>query len=256
MSKTKTREEIITEFTNIWGDLYDYSKFEYVGAKVKSIIICREHGEFPIDADHHKHGEGCPLCGRNRTKNIIHGKGINDCECMRENGKELKSYIAWNRMLDRCYDEEYKKKTPTYIGCSVCEEWLHFSKFKEWYDKNYVEGYDLDKDLLFRGNKVYSPETCCFVPPEINKIILKRQRRRGEYPIGVHKQRNSFIAMLNRYGKQEYIGVYKTAKDAFIAYKQAKESYIKEVAQKYFGDNKITKRVYDALMKYEVEITD
>ena len=123
MGKTKTREEIITEFTNIWGDLYDYSKFEYVGAKVKSIIICREHGEFPMDADHHKHGEGCPLCGRNRTKNIIHGKGINDCECMRENGKELKSYTKdkdFKGYIKQAQDEEaaYEKaqrKLPTLL---------------------------------------------------------------------------------------------------------------------------------------------
>lgn len=114
----------------------------------------------------------------------------------------------------------------------------------------------MDKDLLFRGNKVYSPVTCCFVPPEINKIILKRQRRRGEYPIGVHKQRNSFLALLHRYGKQEYIGTYSTPEEAFSAYKQEKEAYIKEVAKKYYSEGKITKRVYDALMKYEVEITD
>jgi hypothetical protein len=86
--------------------------------------------------------------------------------------------------------------------------------------------------------------------------LLKHDRKRGKYPIGIHKDRNNYVVLLSRYGKQEYLCTFKTPEEAFNAYKVAKEAYIKEVATKYYNDGKIARNVYEALMNYKVEITD
>lgn len=103
---------------------------------------------------------------------------------------------------------------------------------------------------------MYSPDTCCFVPQEINTLFTKSNAKRGNLPIGVRKCKRKFMTMCKLSGVVTYLGLYNTIEDAFYVYKKAKEAHIKEVAQKYFDDNKITKRVYDALMRYEVEVTD
>ena len=84
-----------------------------------------------------------------------------------------KAYNAWAAMLQRCYDSKLHLRNPTYKECSVIEEWYNFQNFAGWFEKNYIDGYQLDKDLLIKGNKIYSPETCCFVPKEINLILGK-----------------------------------------------------------------------------------
>lgn len=68
-------------------------------------------------------------------------------------------------IINRCYNAKFREKQLQYTGCTVCEEWLNYSNFKVWYGQNGIKGMalDLDKDILFKGNKVYSPETCCFV---------------------------------------------------------------------------------------------
>jgi hypothetical protein len=127
-----------------------------------------------------------------------------------------------------------------------------------WFDEHYIERYDLDKDILIRGNKVYSPETCCFVPHKLNCTINKCQKSRGKLPIGVHydTERQKFTATMRQGMKTIFIGRFTTSSDAFSAYKTAKEKYIKELAESYFSKGRITERVYQALMKYEVKITD
>lgn len=161
-------------------------------------------------------------------------------------------------MLCRCYSHKYQEKKPTYIGCYVCEEWLSFSNFKEWFDNNYREGYQLDKDILVKGNKIYSPETCCFVPQEINQLLIKCNGSRGQHPLGVsyHSQLNKFQVRMRISNIGKNLGLFNTANEAFQAYKTAKEAHIKEVATEYYTKGKINERVYQALMKYEVEITD
>lgn len=100
-------------------------------------------------------------------------------------GKHLKYYRVWVSMLRRCYSEKYHLSMPTYIGCSVCDEWKTLSVFKKWHDANYVKGFHLDKDLLVEGNKVYSPETCIYASPTINVLLTDHRRARGKYPQGV-----------------------------------------------------------------------
>jgi len=86
------------------------------------------------------------------------------------NNKHTPAYLCWKGMIARCYCEKSLKKRPTYRECSVVEEWHNFQNFAKWYEDNYVEGYDLDKDIKVEGNKVYGPETCIFVSPEENGI--------------------------------------------------------------------------------------
>lgn len=264
---TMSVEQFVHKANVVHGNKYDYSKVIYVKSKEKVCIICKECGrEFWQTPNQHLRGRGCSHCGkhhkndntRGKARQIIrdkpYGVGINDYDL---STAHLVSYRRWSNMLQRCYDKDFHIKKPTYAECTVCKEWLRFSSFKKWFDKNYVDGYVLDKDILVKGNKVYSPDTCCFVPAALNSLLTKRDYHRGNYPIGVQKPpRGRFFASIHLNGMTKKIGRYDTIEEAFEAYKQAKEKHIKEVAEKYYSDGKITERVYDALMKYEVDITD
>ncbi|UGO47839.1 HNH endonuclease [Bacillus phage vB_BanS_Skywalker] len=180
---------------------------------------------------------------------------------MDKNGnKTSKQYNAWSSMLERCYHDELKKRHPSYIDCTSVEEWHNFQKFSKWYDENYyeIEGQKmhLDKDILNKKNKIYSPKTCVFVPQRINSLFTKREQSRNIF-IGVHynKGNSKYQAKCSDVdGKQRHIGYYDTPQKAFFAYKSYKEAVIKEVANNYI--DRIPEKLYSALMKYEVEIDD
>ena len=176
------------------------------------------------------------------------------------NGVKTKEYMLWQSMLKRCYSDVYKKKRPTYIGCEVSENFKYYEYFYEWC-QNQVgfgnEGWQLDKDLLIKGNKVYSESTCVFIPTEINSVLIKSTASRGKHLIGVcwHNTNKAFVAQINKNkGKSKCLGYYSTEIEAFKAYKEAKENYLKELAKKW--KDKIDDRAYNALMNYTVEITD
>lgn len=161
---------------------------------------------------------------------------------------------VWRNLLSRCYKEESQEKHLTYKDVTVCEEWHNFQNFAKWFEENITDKFHLDKDILIKGNKVYSPETCCFVPVEINGLFVKNNSRRGNLPIGVTQRSKKFTAMLNMHGILVTLGTFATIEEAFQAYKIAKEQYIKEMADKWRGQ--ITEQVYQALYNYQVEITD
>ena len=167
-----------------------------------------------------------------------------------------KAYRTWSNILNRCYNKSTQIKQPTYVGIVICEEWKCFQNFAKWFEINFSENYVLDKDILIKGNKVYSPETCCFVPQEINNLFTKRESKRGDLPIGVQKLNNDkFKSQITINGIRKTIGTnYNTHIEAFHAYKIVKEDYIKEVANKWFG--KISEKCYQAMINYKVEITD
>lgn len=194
-----------------------------------------------------------------KARRLVFGVGINDVDFSTGHGIDrLHSYILWKSILRRCYGKP-SRKSCSYEGCSVCKEWEQFSVFKEWYDRYYVEGYHIDKDILVKGSKVYSPETCNFVPPEINTLIVKHDATRGDLPIGVSRLSNNthrYRAIVRIYKKYVTVGNYNTPEEAFNAYKEAKERHIQEMSTKYFNEGKITEKVYNALMNYRVEITD
>ena len=118
----------------------------------------------------------------------------------------------------------------------MSENFKRYSYFKEWCNKQIgfdQDGWQLDKDILFKGNKLYSEDTCCFVPPEINSLILKADRIRGEYPVSVYhdtsKIHKRFSARVSKNGKHKRFGSYRTPEEAFYVYKREKEKYIKEI---------------------------
>ncbi|WP_312286897.1 hypothetical protein [Terrisporobacter sp.] len=175
--------------------------------------------------------------------------------------KKTEPYKIWLNLLKRCYDYRLYKKQPTYVNCIVCEEWLCYNTFYKWYKENYYEVENervaLDKDILCKGNKIYSPETCVFVPQSINNLFVKRDAARGEYPIGVSydKRANIFVASCSNSNKEHIrLGSFDNPKDAFNEYKRFKEITIKKVADLY--KDIIPDKLYEALYRYEVEITD
>ena len=180
------------------------------------------------------------------------------------NDVKTKEYELWKSMLVRCYSDTIKKKHPTYEGCEVSEKFKSYEYFYEWCHKQIGFGVDgngnpfqLDKDLLIKGNKVYSEDSCVFIPKEINLLLTKSTTSRGKYLIGVcwSNTHKAFKAQVSKSkGKSEHLGYFKTELEAFNAYKEAKESFVKEQAEKWKG--KIDDRAYNALMNYEVEITD
>lgn len=193
---------------------------------------------------------------------MVYGIGYVLNEKTRINGIQKESYKIWLQMLRRCYSQKEQIRYPKYKGCMVSNEWLCYDNFKIWFDENYYtvnnEKMCLDKDILIKGNKIYSSETCCFVPNRINVLFTKSDATRGDYPIGVNwnKRVNRFRAYCQiSLGKQKYLGYFDTQEDAFYkGYKPFKEDYIKEVAEEYKQD--IPLRLYKAMYDWIVEVTD
>ena len=182
----------------------------------------------------------------------------------RKNNNEMTiQYRYWFNMIQRCYSAKALKRRMTYENVYVCEEWHNFQNFAKWFDENYYECEDekmtLDKDILVKGNKIYSPETCIFVPQRINNLFTKRQNDRGDLPIGVRHMQGRFqvrcnVKYKNQKSKSINLGSYDSVDKAFGMYKNFKEKHIKEVADEY--KDKIPQKLYEAMYKYEVEIND
>jgi hypothetical protein len=159
------------------------------------------------------------------------------------------NYITWVNMLNRCYDENIRYKFPTYKNVTVCDEWHNFQNFAEWFELNYVENWHLDKDIINPKAKIYSPETCCFVPQEINLVIFLRTTNANGF-FGITKKGNRYQVRLNKKTKRVHLGTYDSEEEAFYVYKKEKESYIKEIANKWRG--MISDKVYESLINYTV----
>ena len=173
----------------------------------------------------------------------------------------------WMNMLKRCFDNKLKEKYSTYKDVSCCSRWLCFANFledleilKQEYNWSENETLNLDKDILHKGNKIYSLENCVLVPDWINLLFIKNDAKRGEYPIGVcyNKQRKKYEAKCSINGKQTRLGYYNTIEEAFNAYKIAKKQEIKRIADDCVSKGYITKdsRLYNAMINYQVEIDD
>ena len=186
--------------------------------------------------------------------------GVGKHKCSDEFKKVNIKYETWKGMMRRCYDEKRKSIRVTYRDCKVCEKWHNYQNFGDWFDENYYEvdgeKMDLDKDILFKRNKIYSPDTCVFVPHNINALFIKSDSSRGEYPIGVYfdKKSNRFRAQCSKIEERVCIGWRDDVEGAFALYKEYKEEYIKYVAEKY--KTKIPQKLYKAMCNYIVEITD
>lgn len=169
----------------------------------------------------------------------------------------VKALGHWLSMTTRCKQSHRSEKWARYGKCEVADEFYRFIDFAEWAEQQVgyrIDGSQLDKDLLVRGNLIYSPETCIFVPRDINMLLTKSNARRGDLPIGVTRTGESFDAKVSMGNKKIYLGRHATPEDAFAAYKYWKEAHIKVVAQRW--KDQIDPRAYAALMQYEVQITD
>lgn len=183
-----------------------------------------------------------------------------------DGNKKIKEYTIWSGIINRCTKDNSSNRSKTYASCSVCDEWLFFPNFYQWItaQSNYEKwknntGWHLDKDIIIKGNKVYSPETCCLVPHYINTIFKSTKVRRGKLPIGVSKDRNGkyFAQCGNPFtGANDHLGTYDSIEEAFTAYKVHREMLIKQLAQREFDSGNISKECYIAMSNYQVEITD
>jgi hypothetical protein len=150
-------------------------------------------------------------------------------------------YLKWRNMLQRCYSPTEQKRNPTYIGCTVCEEWLLFSNFRSWMETQDWEGKDLDKDILFIGNKVYSPEACVFIHERVNSFTLDRVLDSGDHPLGVRLDRASgrFVARCNNPFtlRREHLGYFNCANEAHQAWKRRKNELAIQLADSSYVDD-------------------
>jgi hypothetical protein len=178
-----------------------------------------------------------------------------------------KKQQLWNNMFTRCYNANYHKERPGYAECTICDEWLDENTgkqaFYDFVDENYYtlesgECVELDKDILVKGNKIYSPETCIFVPQSINAMFEHSTGKEGkDLPIGVtyiEKTKKHYNASLSVNGRTVTLGYYETPEEAFKVYKKHKEAVILAKADLY--RNEIPDDLYNAMANWIVEITD
>ena len=232
--------------------------------------ISELNSEF-IDAVEDYQATPTPKLGvHNKKRGLIHGVGINDADYVTEIketigyvGKTQKTkliwicpfYRKWRHMLERCYSAKCQMKRPTYIGCTVCDEWKYFSKFRAWMIAQDWEGKELDKDLLFRGNKLYSPETCCFLSRCVNVFITEVKTNSGEWPVGVswNKREKIFVACCqNPFQKKNrgFIGKFHSASEAHEAWRAKKLEYARNLADQEI-DNRIKKALVSRYENYD-----
>ena len=199
------------------------------------------------------------VAGRIVGKPTSLGGGVVDVDFfVGMNYDNIWQYKLWQNMLYRAYCPNHKFRFPTYAGVTVCNEWLYFGNFLEWINREvgyggHKKGFALDKDLLIKGNKVYCPEACSFVPDAINLLLGSSAAIRGDFPIGVSlcKRDGRFKANIKCWGKMRFLGRHDTPEAAFAAYKIAKEAHVKIVATQH--RDSVKPAVYEALMNWKVE---
>ena len=227
---------------------------EYENAN--SIMVGFFNNEPLVHTSHYKFRKGEVKSVYDKTVYGVGYLGIGSYN-INENGVTSKKYKVWNSMIQRCYDFKFQENSPTYKGCAVIDEWHNFQNFAKWYDENYyeVEGYimHLDKDILYKGNKIYSPSTCVFTPNTINILFIENTKK-SKLPIGVAKNKNKYTANCTMGKGRSNLGSFRTPNEAFNVYKEYKEMCLKQVADEY--KDKIPQKLYDAIYNYKVEITD
>jgi len=166
------------------------------------------------------------------------GIGINDSNYIvspKINGSQdvCPYYSVWERMIKRCYSKPFLMHNISYEGCIVCDEWHSFMNFRAWMERQDWQGKELDKDILVKGNDVYSPDTCCFVSKELN-ALFNNERRNRTYLTGVsyHKRSGRFVARCNYKGNTEHLGYFSEEEDAHKAYSIRRHAVIREYAAK------------------------
>ena len=181
-------------------------------------------------------GTGCPKCSL-RNRKVCGGSGwVNDYNGrIRIKGKMIPEYRIWDNMKTRCTCEKFLIKNENYRGCDASDEFKHFSSFYKWVlTQGNVRGLALEKDLLKLDNKIYSAETCVFVPQSLNNLFLEKRRDRikSNLPVGVSKSGKTYIAKITRFGKGYNIGSFDNVIDAEVAYINSKIGYVREYMER------------------------
>lgn len=170
---------------------------------------------------------------------LVCGVGTNDAEYVTQKGERVAGkyritwkcpfYRAWQNMLTRCYSAKYQEKWPTYIGCTVCNEWLVFTAFKTWMQSQNWNGSALDKDIIKKGSKIYSAETCAFIDRSLNSFLNSNDKSQGSYLLGA-----SWISSKNRFrssccnpfsGRREILGYFTSEIEAHEKWKSRKRQH-------------------------------
>lgn len=184
---------------------------------------------------------------------MVHGIGINDVA----GSTGTRSYGVWAGMLARCYSLSYQVKKPSYIGCSVDVKFLRYSCFDKWANMQvgFHQRFQLDKDLLVKRNKIYCPETCVFLPLEVNMALVTQKRSRGELPIGVRRDKGGgYAAQVYCSGVNTYSRLVGSREEAFELYREMKCKELQRLAEKF--KRELDRRAYIALVNYKVEVDD
>lgn len=192
----------------------------------------------------------------NPNKPSVFGVGV--CDMDNIDCENNKKYQLWYSILRRAYSDVYHQGKPTYKDVEVCDRWKRFSKFSEdiekipFFDKSLTSGYELDKDILVKGNRIYSPTTVCFVPRSINIIFKTPKNNQTKLPVGVtfNKRLNKYVACLNGYNeKSNHIGVFETVEEAHERYVLEKKKHLVNLLDLY--ENEIEYKVYQALLNWD-----
>lgn len=135
-------------------------------------------------------------------------------------------------MIGRCYDDNLKKINPSYNGCSVIDDWIIFSNFRGWMEKQDWKGKSIDKDIINPGNKIYSPENCVFVLSSLNNLVVNKSSLGSNTPVGVYKckRTGSYSAKVRYRGGYIHLGVFELVEKADQAYRKEKYNIIMEFA--------------------------
>lgn len=165
--------------------------------------------------------------------------------------------LLWENMQSRVRrGGAHQRNFPAYVGVTC--EFADFQDFAEWCQTQvgYSGGFELDKDLLLKGNTVYSKSTVVFLPTAINKCLPNCKAVRGKYPVGVTlcKRDGRFLMKCRLANGQRVQEYHSSVDDAFTSYKRTKEDVLKHLAESWKA--KIDVRAYQALVDYNVEITD
>lgn len=186
---------------------------------------------------------------RKRNK-LVQGVGINDADYLTRIVeypvdrppvvRRCPYYVDWTSVLHRCYSNYKINIFPTYEDCEVIEEWKYFSNFRKWVDSQPNRDWQncvLDKDLLLTGNKIYSPETCVYIPEKVNGFLISRTNDRGDYMLGVGvEKRNKTLTYRARCnnpinGKYECLGYFLTELEAHKAWQAKKHEHALRLAE-------------------------
>ncbi|WP_439895281.1 hypothetical protein ACTACV_10225 [Pseudomonas syringae] len=180
---------------------------------------------------------------------LVYGVGVNDVPIRWIGNSKPQFYRAWCGMLERCYSPQYLDLYPTYRDCHVDPRWLNLSCFKAWMDDQEYEGMVLDKDLLVPGNRIYSPETCLFVPAWVNSLLANLSSKKRTLPMGVGLCGKRFKATYKSFGKTAFIGAFDGPEEAHAAYRAHRLGEIEARVSKYCSSSDASQVISAALIR-------